>query len=56
MGARQKLNSAALLGNLVFAGLIGLVTQSATVFVVAFVVLIACSVHSGDMRVQRRTR
>ena len=50
MGARHKLNSAALHGVLIVAGLIALVTNSWTVFCLAAAALLATAVHSGDIR------
>jgi hypothetical protein len=50
MGAKQKLNSAHLWGALVIAGLVGLVTQSWTVFLVALTGVIVVDVIAGDIR------
>jgi hypothetical protein len=50
MGAKQKLNSAHLSGALVIAGLIGLATQSWTVFLVALSGFIVVDVVAGDIR------
>jgi len=56
MGARTKLNSVYLTGSLVIAGVLGAVSQSWTAFVVAAVVLIACSIHDGGIRLKGRRR
>ena len=54
MGARHKLNSAALNGALIVAGLVAFVTQSWVAFCIAAVALLATAVHSGDIRWTRR--
>jgi hypothetical protein len=56
MGARTKLNSVYLTGCLVIAGVLGAVSGSWTVFVVAAVILIACSVYDGGIRLRGRRR
>ncbi|MGE3407571.1 MAG: hypothetical protein AB7I37_12200 [Pirellulales bacterium] len=50
MGAKNKLNAAALEGSLVVSGLLGLVTDSITVFVIALVGLLIAAAISGDVR------
>ncbi len=50
MGARQKLNSAAILGSLLVAAVIGWITGSWIVFVIAALILVGLSLHSGDIR------
>lgn len=50
MGARDKLNRAHLNGALVIAGVLGLVSGSAAVFVTAAAVLVASSVMNGGIR------
>ncbi len=52
--ARDKLNSAHLVGALVIAGALGLLTRSTTVFFVTAGSLIALSVNSGDIRFKGR--
>ena len=50
LGARQKLNSAYVHGALIVAGVIGLLVQSGTVFIVVALVVLATSLYSGDIR------
>ena len=50
MNARTKLNSSYIQGSIAAGALLGWLTQSWGVFVVAFVVLITLSLHSGDIR------
>lgn len=50
MGARQKLNSASILGSLVLSGILGFVSNSWMVFLVAAVVMLALSCYVGDIR------
>jgi hypothetical protein len=52
--AREKLNAAAISGNIVVAGLAGWLFGSWAVFLLAAVVLIAMSVHTGAIRPSRR--
>ena len=52
--ARHKLNSAHLLGTLVIAGTVGLLTRSPALFLLTAGTLLACSVHSGDIRMKGR--
>ncbi len=56
MGARTKLNSVYLIGSLVIAGVLGAAAQSWTVFVIAAVVLLACSVYEGGIQLKGRRR
>jgi hypothetical protein len=56
MGARAKLNSVYLTGSLVIAGVLGAVSESWTVFAVAAVVLVGCSVHDRGIRLKGRRR
>ena len=56
MPARQKLNSAFTNGAIVVGGMAGLVFESWTVFVVAFLLLIGASIVSGDIRFSPRRR
>ena len=50
MGARQKLNQAHVNGALIAAGVLGLVTGSWTVFIIAGAALIGAATYSGDIR------
>ena len=50
MGARQKLNSAAIMGSLIVAAFFGGLSDSWLVFFVAALILIGLSLHSGDIR------
>ena len=50
MGARQKLNHAHVNGALIAAGVLGLVTGSWTIFIVAGAVLIGTAICGGDIR------
>ncbi len=50
MGARQKLNSAYLMGNFVIALLVGGATGSFLVGLVAFVLGVAASLVGGEIR------
>ncbi|MDY0168924.1 MAG: hypothetical protein RBS80_20430 [Thermoguttaceae bacterium] len=52
--ARHKLNSAHLVGALVVAGVLGFITRSPTVFVLAAGTLIGLSIHSGEIRFKGR--
>ncbi len=54
MGARQKLNQAHLNGALVIAAVIGVATQSWTVFWIAAAIAAGSSLHSGDIRLRGR--
>ena len=50
MSAKQKLNSAHLLGALLAAGLLGGVTESWPVFWIALVALVIAGIQAGDIR------
>ena len=52
--ARDKLNSAHVIGALVVAGALGLLTRSPTVFALTAGTLIALSVNSGEIRFKDR--
>jgi len=54
MGARQKLNQAHLNGALVIAAVIGVATQSWTVFLIAALLAAGSSLHTGDIRLRGR--
>ena len=56
MKARQKLNSAAILGSVSVAGVLGCVANSWLVFIVAALILIGLSCYSGDIRGGKRRR
>lgn len=50
MGARQKLNQAAINGCLIVGGLVGLFSQSWLAFFIATTVLAGLSLHGGEIR------
>ncbi len=50
MSAKHKLNSANVLGALLIAGLLGGVTGSFGVFLIAVCALIVAGYHAGDIR------
>ncbi len=52
--ARNKLNSVHIIGALVIAGGLGLITHSPAVFVLTAGSLIALSVKSGEIRFKKR--
>ncbi len=56
MGARQKLNQAALNGCLIVGGGIGFASRSWLVFFIASAVLAGLSLHGGDIRPKPRER
>lgn len=56
MGARQKLNSAALNGCLLVAGMIGAISGSWLVFGIALAAAMALSLGSGEIRTRPRRR
>ena len=56
MGARQKLNVAAMNGSLIIAALAGIVFKSWEVFIVVAVILVAGGVHTSDIRTRPRYR
>jgi hypothetical protein len=56
LGARQKLNTANILGCLAVAGFIGGATQSIVLFVVLFGVLVTFGLHDGNIRMSSSRR
>jgi hypothetical protein len=50
VGAKAKLNGGAVRGALLVAGLVGLLTDSATIFAVTLTVLLVASVAAGEIR------
>lgn len=50
MGSRQKLNRLHLMGNIVLAGLAGVVVDSWSVFLLSLVGLVALDLHGGAIR------
>jgi hypothetical protein len=56
MGARHKLNSAAVNGALIIGGLVGAISGSWLVFGVCAAVLVATSIYNGNIRGRRRNR
>jgi hypothetical protein len=50
LGAKNKLNAAAVNGSLIFAGVMGIATESWGIFLVAFLIFLATSVIAGDIR------
>ena len=54
MGARQKLNDAHVIGAIIVAGVLGLMTCSWTVFIIASAVLIGAAILGGDIRLHKR--
>ncbi len=56
MGARQKLNSAYLMGNLLVGLLIGGATGSLLVGLVVFALAVASSLSTQEIRLQGRNR
>jgi hypothetical protein len=56
MSARHKLNQAHLLGTLVIASGVGVLTQSWIVFLIAGAVLLCGSVYTGDIRLDHHRR
>lgn len=50
MGARQKLNRAFINGSLLIAGVIGVIAQSWTVFLIVLGLSVALGVMAGDIR------
>lgn len=53
MGAREKLNQAHALGSVFLAGVAGILSGSAGVFVLVLIILLILSVASGDIRTSR---
>jgi len=54
MAARQKLNSGYVGGCILVAALIGWLTESSLIFLLALIVLVSLNVYSGDIRSSRR--
>jgi hypothetical protein len=54
MGARHRLNAAAINGVLLVAGLVALLTGSWIVFAVIAIALVATALHAGDIRLRSR--
>jgi hypothetical protein len=54
MPAREKLNAAHILGAAMIAGLIGGMADSWWVFVMTLMILLAGSLHAGDIRPSER--
>ena len=54
MSARTKLNAAVIHGAILVAALVGWVTSSWAIFLLATAVLIATAIHSGQIRMGRR--
>jgi hypothetical protein len=50
VGAKAKLNGDSIRGALLVSGLVGLLTDSATIFVVALTVLLVASLVAGEIR------
>ena len=50
MSAKHKLNSAHFMGSLLLAGLVGWVTGSQTVFLIALVACLIAGYYAGDIR------
>ena len=50
MPAKEKLNAANFLGSLLVAALLGGLTDSWLVFVIALAALLAANFHAGDIR------
>ena len=50
MGAKRKLNAASFIDAFVFAGLLGLVTNSVAVFILAGAALLVANWMAGDIR------
>jgi hypothetical protein len=56
MGARQKLNQAYVNGALIVAAVVGVATQSWTVFWLAATFVVVSSLYSGEIRLGGRRR
>ena len=50
MGAKKKLNAANLMGAFLFAGLLGLLTNSVAIFLLATAALLLAGWMAGDLR------
>lgn len=55
MGAREKLNAAHAVGNVIIAAIVGCLFESFFVFFIAAAVLIAAALNSGDIRPKPRS-
>lgn len=56
MNARRKLNQLHLTGDIVLAGIAGMIAQSWWIFFLALAVLVGLDLHAGQIRPQGRTR
>lgn len=56
MGARHKLNRAHFFGSLLLAGIVGGLTQSWLLFVLALLVSLAGNLYAGEIRPTRRRK
>lgn len=56
MGVRQKLNQGYAQGVLAIAGLLGILSGSGEVFWIAAVIMLALSVHAGEIRLRAKPR
>ena len=54
MGAREKLNSAYVIGSLILAAVAGSIGGSWLVFFIAAGILLALNLHAGDIRPSKR--
>lgn len=54
MGARQKINRAAINGCLLAAGVLGYLSGSWLVFIASLAVTLALAWHAGDIRMRRK--
>jgi hypothetical protein len=50
LSAKHKLNAGYFQGAFFIAGLIGLLTDSATVFLMTFTIMLLASLHAGEIR------
>ena len=50
VSAKQKLNAACIIGSAIIAGLLGVLSQSFFVFIVAASIIIAVEIYSGSIR------
>jgi len=50
VSAKQKLNAACIIGSAIIAGLLGVLSQSFVVFIVAASIIIAVEIYSGSIR------
>jgi hypothetical protein len=56
MGTRQKLNAVNFLGCVAVAGIVGAVFQSWLGFSLALASLVACHLHTGEIRINKPKR